>query len=220
MGEPLDHCPAGRIRQSRKCCIQPIHNHRVVDFLGVSSTHFAISRQCTHRQRLISISRQYVPFKDPYLRTLRLADFACPSLDPFATLKMRKALFSVNRAFSFGPIARPRPWRPRSLTDHAGMIQEPPAEGAPSEVNDRETDSVRGSLWKSITSRNRNTYAKLIEKLCEDRGPSLGSRLQAPGYRLPSAFCTTESWRTKRFLWSVATASSSSPAQASAPRAA
>ncbi len=31
MGESFDHCPAGWIRQSRKCCTQIIHNHIVVD---------------------------------------------------------------------------------------------------------------------------------------------------------------------------------------------
>jgi len=33
MGESFDHCPAGRIRQSRECCTQSIHNHMVVHCL-------------------------------------------------------------------------------------------------------------------------------------------------------------------------------------------
>jgi hypothetical protein len=42
MGESFDHRPPGRIRQSRKCCSQSIHNHMVVDFLSMSSVNFAI----------------------------------------------------------------------------------------------------------------------------------------------------------------------------------
>jgi hypothetical protein len=37
MGESFDHRPSGWIRQSRKCCIQLIHNQMVVDFLSMSS---------------------------------------------------------------------------------------------------------------------------------------------------------------------------------------
>jgi hypothetical protein len=47
MGEPLDHGPAGWIRQSRKCCVQAIHNHMVVDYLSVSSVNFAIPDFCS-----------------------------------------------------------------------------------------------------------------------------------------------------------------------------
>jgi hypothetical protein len=46
MGESFDHCPAGWIRQSRKCCTQSIHNHMVVDFLSVSSENFATPDFC------------------------------------------------------------------------------------------------------------------------------------------------------------------------------
>jgi hypothetical protein len=42
MAESFDHRPAGGIRQSGKCCTQPIHNHMVVDRLSVSSMNFAI----------------------------------------------------------------------------------------------------------------------------------------------------------------------------------
>ena len=42
MGEPLDHGPAGWIRQSRKCCVQAIHNRMVVDYPSMSSVNFAI----------------------------------------------------------------------------------------------------------------------------------------------------------------------------------
>ena len=34
MGEPFDHRPPGWIRQSRKCCVQPIHNQKVVNCLS------------------------------------------------------------------------------------------------------------------------------------------------------------------------------------------
>ena len=42
MGEPLDHRPAGWIRQSRKCCVQAIHNYMVVAYLSMSSVNFVI----------------------------------------------------------------------------------------------------------------------------------------------------------------------------------
>ena len=42
MGEPFDHRPAGWIRQSRKCCIQLIHNHMVVDYPSMSSVDFGV----------------------------------------------------------------------------------------------------------------------------------------------------------------------------------
>ena len=42
MAESFNHCPAGGIRQSRKCCTQSIHNHMVVDSLSMSSVNFAI----------------------------------------------------------------------------------------------------------------------------------------------------------------------------------
>ena len=46
MGEPLDHRPAGRIRQSRKCCTETIHNHMVVDYSSMSSVDFAVPDFC------------------------------------------------------------------------------------------------------------------------------------------------------------------------------
>jgi len=42
MGESFDHRPAGWIGQSRKCCIQLIHNHMVVDFRSMSSADFRV----------------------------------------------------------------------------------------------------------------------------------------------------------------------------------
>jgi hypothetical protein len=47
MGESFDHCPAGWIRQSRKCCTQSIHNHMVVDYPAMSSVNFAIPDFCS-----------------------------------------------------------------------------------------------------------------------------------------------------------------------------
>jgi hypothetical protein len=47
MGEPLDHRPPGWIRQSRKCCIQLIHNRMVVDFRSMSTANFAILDYCS-----------------------------------------------------------------------------------------------------------------------------------------------------------------------------
>ena len=41
MRESLDHRSPGWIRQSRKCCIQPIHNRMVVDCRSMSSANFA-----------------------------------------------------------------------------------------------------------------------------------------------------------------------------------
>src|SRR5581483_8605287 len=46
-GEPLDHRSPGRIRQSRKCCTQPIHNHMVVYFRWMSSGHFPTPVFCS-----------------------------------------------------------------------------------------------------------------------------------------------------------------------------
>jgi hypothetical protein len=46
MGEPFDHRPAGWIRQSRKCCIQLIHNHMVVDYRPMSSVDFGVPDFC------------------------------------------------------------------------------------------------------------------------------------------------------------------------------
>ena len=43
MGEPLDHCPAGGVRQSRKRCTQSIHNRMVVDYPQMSSVDFGLS---------------------------------------------------------------------------------------------------------------------------------------------------------------------------------
>jgi len=40
MGESFDHRPAGWIRQSRKRCIQLIHNHMVVNYPSMSSVDF------------------------------------------------------------------------------------------------------------------------------------------------------------------------------------
>ena len=40
MGESFDHRPARWIRQSRKCCIQVIHNHMVVNYPSMSSVDF------------------------------------------------------------------------------------------------------------------------------------------------------------------------------------
>ena len=57
MGEPLDHRPAGWIRQSRKCCAQAIHNHMVVDFRFMSSATFAIHWQNTNILRTIHFPR-------------------------------------------------------------------------------------------------------------------------------------------------------------------
>jgi hypothetical protein len=42
MGESFDHRPAGRIRQSRKRCIQLIHNRMVVDYSQMSSVDFGV----------------------------------------------------------------------------------------------------------------------------------------------------------------------------------
>ena len=47
MRESFDHRPTGGIRQSRKCCTQPIHNHMVVDFMAVSSMNLAILDCCS-----------------------------------------------------------------------------------------------------------------------------------------------------------------------------
>ncbi len=43
VGEPLDHCPAGWIRQSRKRCTKFIHNHMVVDYWAMSTASRIIS---------------------------------------------------------------------------------------------------------------------------------------------------------------------------------
>ena len=46
MGESFDHRPAGWIRQSRKGCIQFIHNRMVVDYPRMSSVDFAVPDFC------------------------------------------------------------------------------------------------------------------------------------------------------------------------------
>src|SRR5271155_108214 len=46
-GESFDHCPPGWIRQSRKCSIQTINNHMVVDTRSMSSANFAIPDFCS-----------------------------------------------------------------------------------------------------------------------------------------------------------------------------
>ena len=46
MGESFDHRPAGWIRQSRKRCIQLIHNHMVVNYLTMSSVDFRAPDFC------------------------------------------------------------------------------------------------------------------------------------------------------------------------------
>jgi hypothetical protein len=46
MGESFDHRPAGWIRQSRKCCIQLIHNHMVVNYPSLSSGDFGVPDFC------------------------------------------------------------------------------------------------------------------------------------------------------------------------------
>jgi hypothetical protein len=46
MGESFDHRPAGWIRQSRKCCIQLIHNHMVVNYPSMSSVDFGVPDLC------------------------------------------------------------------------------------------------------------------------------------------------------------------------------
>ena len=42
MGESFDHRPAGWIRQSRKGCIQLIHNRMVVNYAWMSSVDFGV----------------------------------------------------------------------------------------------------------------------------------------------------------------------------------
>src|SRR5258706_3670268 len=46
MREALDHCPAGWIRQSRKCCTKIIHNQMVVDNRSMSTANFALRGFC------------------------------------------------------------------------------------------------------------------------------------------------------------------------------
>ena len=46
VGESFDHCPAGWIRQSRKCCTKIIHNRMVVDYRSMSTANFAIRGFC------------------------------------------------------------------------------------------------------------------------------------------------------------------------------
>lgn len=46
MGEAFDHRAAGWIRQSRKGCVQLIHNHMVVDYSALSSANFAVPDFC------------------------------------------------------------------------------------------------------------------------------------------------------------------------------
>jgi hypothetical protein len=43
MGESFDHCPAGWIGQSRKCCTQIIHNPMVVYCLANVKCEFGDS---------------------------------------------------------------------------------------------------------------------------------------------------------------------------------
>lgn len=50
MGESFNDRPTGGIRQSRKCCIQPIHYQMVVDFLLMSSMNFLIRDGCSPRR--------------------------------------------------------------------------------------------------------------------------------------------------------------------------
>src|SRR6202023_1267902 len=59
MGESLDHCPPGWIRQSRKCCSQFIHNHMVVDYLSMSSVNFAMPDFCALIPNVPSVGRQF-----------------------------------------------------------------------------------------------------------------------------------------------------------------
>src|SRR3982074_2393769 len=47
VGESFDHCPAGWIRQSRKCCTKIIHNRMVVDCRSMSTANFAILDYCS-----------------------------------------------------------------------------------------------------------------------------------------------------------------------------
>src|ERR1044071_2929628 len=53
-GEPLDHRLPRWIRQSRKCCAQPIHYHMVVDRLG---TTFAALSDPTRQAMIERLSR-------------------------------------------------------------------------------------------------------------------------------------------------------------------
>ena len=46
MGESFDYCPAGWIRQSRKRCIQSIHNRMVVNYPSMSSVDFGVPDFC------------------------------------------------------------------------------------------------------------------------------------------------------------------------------
>ena len=46
MREAFDHCPAGWIRQSRKCCTKIIHNQMVVDNRSMSTANFALRGFC------------------------------------------------------------------------------------------------------------------------------------------------------------------------------
>jgi len=46
MGESFDHRPAGWIRQSRKRCIQFIHNRMVVDCPQMSTVDFGVPDLC------------------------------------------------------------------------------------------------------------------------------------------------------------------------------
>ena len=47
MGESFDHRPAGWIRESRKRCIQFIHNRMVVDYPQMSSVDFGVPDFCS-----------------------------------------------------------------------------------------------------------------------------------------------------------------------------
>jgi hypothetical protein len=46
MRESFDHRPAGWIRESRKRCIQSIHNRMVVDYSQMSSVDFEVPDFC------------------------------------------------------------------------------------------------------------------------------------------------------------------------------
>jgi hypothetical protein len=52
MGESFDHRPAGWIRQSRKSCIQLIHNRMVVTYRQMSSGDFGVLGFCLRTSEL------------------------------------------------------------------------------------------------------------------------------------------------------------------------
>jgi len=71
MGESFDHGPAGWVRQSRKCCIELIHNHMVVDYPSMSSLDFAVPDFCF----LISEPRHLRQFMLPHARVSPLDEW-------------------------------------------------------------------------------------------------------------------------------------------------